>query len=81
MEAGEREYRKYLEDTTLSEDKKKFYREQMSQIETTMLDIMNKKEKNKAWLALIRENIDASLELSDTDIMQLTILESEVSHL
>ncbi|MCR5454193.1 MAG: hypothetical protein K6F33_04305 [Bacteroidales bacterium] len=81
MEAGEREYRKYLEDSTISEDKKAFYRTQMSQIETTKIDLFDKQEKNKVWVALIREEIDSDLNLSDNDIMMLTILEREIPKL
>lgn len=81
MEAGEMEYRKFLEDSTLSEDKKAFYRTQMSQIETTKVDLYNKQEKNKEWLSLVRGEIGGDLGLSDNDIMMLTILEREIPKL
>ncbi|MBR2199607.1 MAG: hypothetical protein IJ894_02515, partial [Bacteroidales bacterium] len=78
MEAGEREYRKYLDDSTLDEDKKAFYRNCISQIETTKVDLFNKQEKNKAWLSLIRGEISGDLQLSDNDIMLLTNLERDI---
>ena len=81
MEAGEREYRKYLEDSTISDDKKEFYRAQMSQIETTKVDLFDKQEKNRAWISLIRSEIDNELALTDNDIMLLTRLEREISKL
>ena len=81
MEAGEREYRKYLEDSTLTEDKKVFYRNCISQIETTKVDLFNKQEKNKAWLSLIRGEIGGDLNLSDNDIMLLTNLERDIPKL
>ena len=81
MEAGEKEYRKYLDDSTISEDKKAFFRAQMAQIETTMVDIFDKQEKNKAWLSLVRDEIGGDLQLSDNDIMMLTILEREIPNL
>ncbi len=81
MEAGEKEYRKYLDDSTLAEDKKAFYRNCISQIETTKVDLFNKQEKNKAWLALIRGEVGGDVQLSDNDIMMLTILEREIPKL
>ncbi|MBQ4406318.1 MAG: hypothetical protein II852_04825 [Bacteroidales bacterium] len=81
MEAGEREYRKYLDDSTLDEDKKAFYRNCISQIETTKVDLFNKQEKNKAWLSLIRGEIGGDLNLSDNDIMLLTNLERDIPKL
>ncbi len=81
MEAGEKEYRKYLNDSSLSEDKKAFYRNCISQIETTKVDLYNKQEKNKAWLSLVRNEIGSDLQLSDNDIMMLTILEREIPKL
>lgn len=81
MEAGEREYRKYLDDSTLSEDKKAFYRSCISQIETTRIDLFNKQEKNKEWLSLIRGEIGGDLNLSDNDIMLLTNLERDIPKL
>ena len=81
MEAGEKEYRKYLSDSSLSEDKKAFYRNCISQIETTKVDLFNKQEKNKAWLSLVRGEIGGDLQLSDNDIMMLTILEREIPKL
>jgi hypothetical protein len=81
MEAGEREYRKYLDDSTLDEDKKAFYRNCISQIETTKVDLFNKQEKNKAWLSLIRGEISGDLQLSDNDIMLLTNLERDIPKL
>jgi len=81
MEAGEMEYRKYLDDSTLDEDKKAFYRNCISQIETTKVDLFNKQEKNKAWLSLIRGEIGGDLNLSDNDIMLLTNLERDIPKL
>lgn len=81
MEAGEREYRKYLDDSTLSDEKKTFYRNCLSQIETTRVDLYNKQEKNKAWLSLIRGEIGGDLNLSDNDIMLLTNLERDIPKL
>lgn len=78
LEEGEKQYRKFLEDSTLSSHDKEFYRAQMAQIETTKVDLFDKQEKNKAWIALIRKQASVSDdELSDLDIMQLTILERE----
>lgn len=81
LEEGEKQYRKFLDDNTLSNDDKEFYRAQMAQIETTKLDLFYKQEKNKLWVELVREQSasESDVVLGDMDIMQLTILEREVT--
>jgi len=81
LEEGEKQYRQFLEDNTLSNEDKDFFRAQMAQIETTKLDLFDKQEKNKVWLSLVRaESKDLTdVELQDVDIMQLTILVRDTS--
>lgn len=81
IEAGEKQFREYLESNTLSPQDKEFYEAQMSQIKSTKIDLVHKQDKNIKWVALIRNEIDShtSSLLSDNDIMQLTILERETS--
>lgn len=83
LEEGEKQYRKFLEDNTLSTDDKEFYRAQMAQIETTKLDLFDKHEKNTRWVSLVRAQSGklTDVSLSDMDIMQLTILEREMTKL
>jgi hypothetical protein len=81
IEEGEKQYRKFLEDSTLSASDKEFFRQQMAQIETTKVDLFDKQEKNKLWVDLVRKealkNTDAVL--GDLEIMQLTSLAGEIS--
>lgn len=81
LEEGEKQYRKFLEDNTLSNEDKDFYRNQMAQIETTKLDLFYKQEKNKVWVSLVREESKdvTDADLQDVDIMQLTILVRDAS--
>ncbi len=81
LEEGEKQYRKFLEDSTLSNNDKEFYRAQMAQIETTKVDLFDKQEKNKSWVELIRQQAsrNTDVELNDYVIMQLTILEREMT--
>ncbi len=81
LEDGEKQYRKFLEDNTLSNDDKEFYRAQMAQIETTKIDLLHKQEKNKLWVDLVRNQSASKTDvvLEDLDIMQLTILEREMT--
>ncbi len=81
LEDGEKQYRKFLEDNTLSNDDKEFCRAQMAQIETTKVDLFYKQEKNKLWVDLVRsQSADRTdVVLEDLDIMQLTILEREMT--
>lgn len=80
---GEKQYRKFLEDSTLTDKDKDFYRAQMAQIETTKVDLFDKQEKNKHWVQLVREQAESrtDVKLDDIQIMQLTILEREISKL
>lgn len=79
LDEGEQQYRKFLEDNTLSSDDKAFFRAQMAQIETTKLDLFDKQEKNKIWVNIVRGDYEGKtdVELQDVDIMQLTILERD----
>ena len=83
IEEGEEQYRKFLEDTTLTAEGKEFLRKQMAQIETTKVDLFNKKEKNKLWVELVREQSskETDVVLSDFEIMQLTTLAADISRL
>ncbi len=76
LEEGEKQYRQFLDDNTISSEDKDFYRIQMAQIETTKLDLLDKQEKNKVWVSLVRQEASqlTDANLLDVDIMQLTIL-------
>jgi len=83
IEEGEKQYRQFLEDSTLSAGDKEFFRQQMAQIETTKVDLFDKQEKNRAWVSLVRDKTKGKTDavLDDIAIMQLTSLASEVSRL
>ncbi|MBR4267093.1 MAG: hypothetical protein IKQ46_13655 [Bacteroidales bacterium] len=83
LEEGEKQYRKFLEDSTISQKDKEFYQAQMSQIETTKVDLFDKQEKNRHWVQLVRSESQSKTDvnLDDNSIMQLTILEREISKL
>ena len=83
IEEGEKQYRKFLEDSTLSAKDKEFFRKQMAQIETTKVDLFDKQEKNRIWVQIVREKATkyTDVELSDLEIMQLTALAGEIERL
>jgi hypothetical protein len=83
IEEGEKQYRKFLEDSTLSAKDKEFFRKQMAQIETTKVDLFDKQEKNRIWVQIIRKQATkcTDVELSDLEIMQLTALAGEIERL
>lgn len=83
IEEGEKQYRKFLEDSTLSVKDKEFFRKQMAQIETTKVDLFDKQEKNRVWVQIVRENATKHTDvvLSDLEIMQLTALAGEIERL
>lgn len=83
IEEGEKQYRKFLEDSTLSAKDKEFFRKQMAQIETTKVDLFDKQEKNRVWVQIVRENATKHTDvvLSDLEIMQLTALAGEIERL
>ncbi len=83
IEEGEKQYRKFLEDSTLSAKDKEFFRKQMAQIETTKVDLFDKQEKNRIWVQIVRKQATkyTDVELSDLEIMQLTALAGEIERL
>ncbi|MBQ3657770.1 MAG: hypothetical protein II956_13160 [Bacteroidales bacterium] len=83
IEEGEKQYRKFLEDSTLSAKDKEFFRQQMAQIETTKVDLFDKQEKNRIWVQIVRSKATKCTDvvLTDLEIMQLTALTGEIERL
>ncbi|MCQ2973411.1 MAG: hypothetical protein MJ211_01225 [Bacteroidales bacterium] len=81
LDQAEEQYSKFLTDSSLSSRKKENYEANIQQIQSTKRDLLDKQAKNEAWIKFIRSECRACKELSDNQIMQLTILERELSEI
>lgn len=80
IDDGEKQYTKLLKDSTLSDFNRELYTTQLEQLKKTKSDLIFKQEKNKQWVSFIKKKVEnhSDISLSDSQIMQLTVLTREM---